>query len=178
MPEARSIRRRWGYTRGRRIRNFNPRVRRMLYASIEAGLPYNRACEICGVNYPNFQYWMRRGRTDPEISPYTQFRRYIKRIEARKESELLQVIDRAAEGGAAVREREITFSPDKGRTIRIRKKVLLPNWKAAAWRLERKFPDEYYLQDKDESSRTPDQIAEDIREAYDTLENSIPMVDE
>lgn len=175
MPRQRTIRRRWGYSRDRRVRSFTPRVRRLLYAAIEAGLPYNRSCEIVGVKYSNFKYWMDRGKTDPESSPYTQFRRYIRRIEARKEKELLRVIDKAAEGGSSVKEREITFHPDKGRTVKIRTKALLPNWKAAAWRLERKFPDEYYLKDKESNSdKSPEEIAESICAAVASLENSVP----
>jgi len=178
MPRERTIRRRWAHSQDRRVRGFTPRVRRLLYAAIEAGLPYNRSCEITGVNYSNFKYWMQRGKTDPESSPYTQFRRYIRRIEARKEAELLSVIDKVAEGGYHVKEREIKFFADKGREVRIKTKTILPNWKAAAWRLERKFPEEYYLKDNDNKERTPEDIAESIQAAYQNLENSVPLEEE
>ena len=174
MPEQRTIRRRWAHSSNRRVRGFTPRVRRLLYAAIEAGLPYNRSCEITGVNYQNFKYWMQRGKSDPVSSPYTQFRRYIKRIEARKEAELLAVIDKVAEGEYKVKEREIQFHPDKGRSIKIKTRTILPNWKAAAWRLERKFPDEYYLKDNESKERTPEEIAESIHAAFTSLENSVP----
>jgi len=162
-----------------RQRNFTPRVRTLLYAAIRADLPYKRACEICGVNYRNFNYWMQRGKTDPEHSIYTQFRRYIRRIEARKEIQLLEVIDKVAVGNYKIREMEISFSPDKGRSWKTKTKIIRPDWKAAAWRLERKYRDDYGQFDPTViTSKSPEEIAQEIRDATLELERSVPTEEE
>lgn len=166
----------------RRDRNpvtFTPRVKALLYAAVKAGLPYKRACEICGVSYRNFSYWMNRGKEGPDWDTYVCFRRYIKRIEARKEKELLEVIDKVAVGNYKVRETEITFSESKGRTFKRKTKIIRPEWKAAAWRLERKYREDYApaLLNAD-AARTPEEIAEGIRQASQMLEQSVPTEEE
>ena len=159
--------------------HFTPRVRRLLYAAIKADLPYKRACEIVGVDINNFKYWMERGKEDKPYSPYTQFRRYIRRIEARKEKELLSVIDEIAVGKFKIREIEVGFSDKNGSTFKRKIKTAIPQWKAAAWRLERKYPETYYLNPiKDLQENTPEDIAKGIRDATLALQNSVPSYEE
>ena len=174
MAQGRTIRRRLQ----QRSRSFTPRARRMLYAAIRTGLPYKRACEICGVKYANFKYWMERGKTDPDHSAYTCFRRYVKRIEARREADLLEVINKVAIGNYKVRETEISFHPDKGQTFKRKTKVIRPDWKAAAWYLERKYRDEYgHIDPNANIGRTAEDIAADIHRATQALEASVPIGD-
>lgn len=157
---------------------FTPRNRRLLYAAIRAGLPYNRSCEMVGVPLKSFQYWMERGKTEGPSSAYYQFRAYIRRIEARKEAELLAVIDKVAKGDYKIRETEITFA-DKGRVFKRKTKIMRPEWKAAAWRLERKYKEDYApMMPNDSKERSPEEIAEQIHAATQQLRESVPLEDE
>lgn len=171
----RAIRRRGKY---KKRSAFTPRVRRLLYAAIKADLPYKRACEICGVNMKTFESWMKEGKKQDPLNPYYQFRSYIRRIEARKEVELLAIIDKVAKGDYKIRETEISFS-DKGRSWKRKTKVMNPQWKAAAWRLERKYKEDYApLQPQDQKDKSPEEIAEGIYQATQALRNSVPMAEE
>ena len=177
MPRPRQIRRR----RYGRQRGFTPRKRRLLYAVLEkTDLPYKRACELVGISYQTFAYWMQRGKVEDEPlnTIHVAFRARIKRIEARKEAELLCVIDKVAVGDYKVRETEISFHPDKGRSYKRKTKVIRPDWKAAAWRLERKFPDQYFLKDDSNKGKTPEEIASQIRQASEALWGSVPISEE
>lgn len=72
------------------------------------------ACDMVGVNTQMVKRWIYAGaRGNPK---YKEFSDAIKRAHAQAEVMLLALIDRAAQGGA---------------------------WQAAAWRLERKFPDKW-----------------------------------
>lgn len=151
----------------------------MLYAAIKADLPYKRACELVGISINNFKYWMERGKADIPSSPYVAFRRYVRRIEARKEAELLAVIDKVAKGDYKVRETEISFSQDKGRTFKRKTKIMRPEWRAAAWRLERKYKEDYApLMPNNDANQSPEEIAQGIREATMQLRNSVPTNEE
>jgi hypothetical protein len=161
-----------------RSTNLTPRVRSLLYAAVKADIPYKRACEMIGVPFRSFRYWMEEGKTAPYRSPYSCFRRYIRRIEARKEAELLGIIDKVAKGDYKVRETEIAFTP-KGRLFKRKTKIMRPEWKAAAWRLERKYRDEYGQTDPGIlKTKTPDEIASDIYNATLALESSVPTEEE
>lgn len=70
------------------------------------------ACRELGVGYRTFVRWMKLGRTNPN-GLYGQFRRGVLAAEARSQNRLLDRVHAA----------------------------VLEDWKAAAWILERKFPD-------------------------------------
>ena len=93
--------------------------------------------------------------------------------------ELLAVIDKVAVGDYKIRETEITFHPDKGRSFKRRTKIMRPEWKAAAWRLERRYKEDYApLMPQSDAGRTPEDIAQGIRSAMTTLEQSVPFEEE
>lgn len=74
---------------------------------------YAQACEICNISYTTFKNWRREGKR--EVEPFMSFIADIKRAEA-----------------IAVREHlgAVTKARDK-------------SWQAAAWWLERKYPELY-----------------------------------
>lgn len=155
-------------------RLFTPRVRKLLYAAIRAGLPYRRACGVIGVDYGTFSSWLTQGKKVGPENGYYQFLQYIRRIEARKEAELLAAIDMIAIGNNIVRETEISFS-EKGRSFRRKTRTTLPNWRAAAWRLERKYKKDYApVLPQELNQSNPEEIAENIYYATMQLRESVP----
>lgn len=91
-------------------------VKQTIIDNIEQGLNYESACLSANVSYSTFREWMRRG-TDTDGNRqsnelYAEFAEDVNRAVARSEMNLLEGIRRAAE----------------------------TDWKAAAWILERRFP--------------------------------------
>lgn len=89
-----------------------PEIQRTIVAALQRGNYAETAAALAGISKDTFYAWLRRGaRTKAGI--YAQFSDAVKRAMAHGEARDLQVVDSAAQGGA---------------------------WQAAAWKLERKFP--------------------------------------
>jgi hypothetical protein len=77
-------------------------------------VPIETACEACGIGKTTYYTWRSRGETGEE--PYAEFRNVTTRARANAKLQLLRRIDDACKQG---------------------------DWRAAAWRLERGWPDEF-----------------------------------
>jgi hypothetical protein len=177
MRVVRRIKRR-KLRKGKDFRVFTPRARRIIYAGLRAGLSCDRVCDVVGIKRSVFTQWLKLGREEGPESAYYQFLQYVRRIEAQKEKDLLNAIDRVAVGNFRIRETEVSIS-SKGRFFKRKTKTALPNWKAAAWRLERKWKKEYApLMPNETAQSSPEEIAQDIYDATMQLRNSIPMEEE
>ena len=85
---------------------------------ISVGTPIKTSCRAAGVSYTSYNYWLKQGELDTEIgviTPFSEFLDRIKKSEAEAVSAHVQVIHNSA-------------IKDK-------------NWLAAAWWLERKYPE-------------------------------------
>ena len=109
-----------------RIRDKTTRER--LLAAIRLCASLNKACAFAGLHPETFRRWRRkaeaeiRRREDPAETPDPEMEPYV---------ELYQEVEQA-EGEATV-----------AMLGQIEKAALNGNWQAAAWKLERRFPDEY-----------------------------------
>ena len=95
--------------------------KRLAYA-LELGTTYKLAFQYAGICYKTFRNWMKRGENyslkpghPPEKDKYVHFLHHIKKSSAVGAIEMLKIIKKAA--------------PE--------------NWQAAAWMLERRFPEDY-----------------------------------
>lgn len=159
--------------------DFVPRKKKLLYKALEAGLPITRACELVGMKWKNYITYTQRGKEDGASNQaYRAFREKIKRIETRKEKTLLEVIDKIAEGNYKIREIEVSVDKHGFRSYKRKTRLPRPEWKAAAWRLERKYPEEYAPKFADGESTSPEEIARELKEAADNLFGSIPTEDQ
>lgn len=156
---------------------FKPRIRRLLYKALEAGLPQNRACDLVGLSWNTFNRWCDIGRVSSGANAYKAFYERIKRIEARREARLLGIIEKVAQGEYKIHDVEITLDKN-GRSFKRRTRTARPEWKAAAWRLERLYPEDYGQRIEDLSALTAEEIAHDIKQASDVLFGSVPVSDE
>jgi hypothetical protein len=84
---------------------------------LEQGNYLETAAELCGLNQDTVREWVKAGVREPE-GPFGAFSVAVKGAMARAEMEGIQLLKKAAEGGA---------------------------WQAAAWRLERTRPRKYAL---------------------------------
>jgi hypothetical protein len=95
----------------------NPEVQDKIVAALRAGNYQETAAMYAGVEARTFYRWMKRGESDgTEDEPYRQFRQAVEKAKADAEVRDVALIDRAAADGS---------------------------WQAAAWKLERKFPNRW-----------------------------------
>lgn len=86
----------------------------VLLKAVAAGLPNKTAAELAGIDERTLYNWKRRGKAGEE--PFLQFLQSLRAHQARAVREAMQTINHAAKRG---------------------------EWRAAAWWLERRHPDEY-----------------------------------
>jgi len=172
MTEKRKIKRRSGTTYV--THKFTRRKRFIMYEGLRAGLPVYRCVGLAGITGDTYRKWMRKGK-DKNRRIHCDFRKRIKSIQANIEREKLDIIHKAAEGGAPITETKITVGP-KGREITKVKKRDKPNWQAAAWFLERRYKEDYgreiFDKKKDKDS---EELAMEVKKAADALFRSVPL---
>lgn len=97
-------------------------VQKVIVEAIARGNFYSAASERAGIDYSSFKRWMEKGeRQEPEFERYRAFRAAILVANAECQDAQLTRINRAAGLGT---------------------------WQAAAWILERRFPEEWGRKDK------------------------------
>jgi hypothetical protein len=94
-----------------------PETQETIVQGVRVGLTYEHACLRAGVSYETFHRWMTWG--DPGVRGRAAFRVFRQAIERAKGDALVKwagLIDKAAADG---------------------------DWRAAAWKMERRFPESY-----------------------------------
>lgn len=92
-----------------------PEVQDKIVAALRAGNYQETAAAYAGIHRDTFYGWMERGKNEPG-SIYSDFSEAVERAKADAEVRDVALIDRAAADGS---------------------------WQAAAWKLERKFPQKW-----------------------------------
>jgi alpha-galactosidase/6-phospho-beta-glucosidase family protein len=92
-----------------------PEVQDKIVTALRAGNYQETAARYAGINHDTFYEWMRRGKDEPG-SIFSDFAEAVEKAKADAEVRDVALIDRAAADG---------------------------NWQAAAWKLERKFPNRW-----------------------------------
>src|SRR5579859_3620556 len=102
-----------------RPNKLKPETLSKLVEAIEVGLTYDLACHYARISYMTFRRWLDRGGQDVEAGKSTVFSEFCEAI-------------KSAEGRAAMKWQ-----------LKIEKAASLGDWHAAAWKLERRYPDKY-----------------------------------
>lgn len=136
-----------------------PETVKKLTDAIQAGATYALACKYAGISYDVFNDWRRRAdeelarRQNPRVKEGTP-----EWIEGEGFIQFLQSIQKA-EGNAAL-----------GWLLKIEQAANNGQWQAAAWKLERRYPQEYgRTVVQQEQAMTPEQLAamtDDELDAY------------
>lgn len=101
-----------------------------------AGAYFEHACAAAGVSDDAARGWKKRGLENPDEEPYASFALELQQAQAEYAVQNQVVISSAAKGRT---KRVITDQQGKKHTIPGRE----PDWKAAAWDLQRRFPHIY-----------------------------------
>lgn len=158
-------------------RKFNTRKRKIFYSALLQRLPLTRCAELAGITYQTYRQWMKKG-NDIRHPVHRRFRFKVKQIGAQNEREALDIIRKAAGGGAKVVETKVVVGPRGAETTRI-VKAALPIWQAAAWFLERRHRDDYGRDALPESmKKSAEEQAKEVKDALDALYKSVPLSDE
>ena len=136
-------------------------------------LPITRCCNLAGINHSTYNLWMKKGK---EIRHPVQrrFRFKVHQIIAKNEKESLDIIKKAASGGAQVVETKVVVGPKGTETTRTWK-TALPVWQAAAWYLERRHREDYSRDAMPEDKKKSiEEQAQEVKEAFDALKQTVP----
>lgn len=117
-----------------------PDVHDRLVEALEAGNYRETAARLAGIGVSTLYSWLERGEADREHERATEHLELVEAIEkaeADAEQRAISVIERAAVG---YKDPDGKYHPGQ--------------WQAAAWRLERKFPDRWGRREKVEHSGT------------------------
>jgi len=149
------------------------RTKQILFEALSIGMSRKSACALAGISDKTFAQHMDYGK-DPTLTKYYHFRQKIKKLEAKRQKEALEVIRACGNGGLTIRKTKIKNSEKGGLETETQKIELAPQWQAAAWYLERKDKTNWG-RDSIGETKTPNEIAQEVMEAQQALFSSVPL---
>lgn len=148
-----------GYKGGRPTK-LTKQVQEDICKLIKLGNYIETAAAYVGISKMTLYNWMRRGRKELERVEKAGPRAKIRKNEA-PYVEFLDAVEKALSQAEAVDVAVIGRSAKEG------------NWQAAAWRLERKFPERWGLRDREREAKRLDVIIEKTKAEMTLIEEQI-----
>jgi len=121
-----------------------PKVQERIVQGIRLGMPYEHAARYGGIDKTTFYRWLEKGEAQGR-GAYRDFRNAVKDAEGQAEASWLATVEQASRGKVVDK---VVKRYDK-RTGQLIEEVSTqewlqpPQWTAAAWKLERRYPDAY-----------------------------------
>lgn len=159
---------------GGRPSKLDDSTQQIICAAIARGVGYEPAARLAGITYQAFRNWIKRAeaeierlqtpRTRPKASeqPYVEFFEAVQRAEAEGENTNADIVGEAARGGQTVTKTEKyqkrVFDKKSQSFVVVEEtettktETAAPDWRAAAFILERRHPDRWGRQVKTELS--------------------------
>lgn len=125
------------------------KIRENIYKGIRLGLTYDRAAQLAGITARTFYSWKAKGLAN-KAPIYVQFLHELKKAEIEGEAAAINQIVKAAQEG---------------------------NWTAAAWMLERRFPERWARVQKVEVSWKTEMISA-IKEGQLSFEEVMEVIND
>jgi hypothetical protein len=116
---------------------------------------------------------MQKGK-DSRYPVHVRFRKHVNRIHAELEMEKINTIRKVARGGIELTETRIKYNKTGRVALMKTVKTTAPCWQAAAWFLERRFPEDYGKKKSPVDDASPGEKAAQIKAAVDALMASVP----
>jgi hypothetical protein len=137
-----------------------PEVAKSIADGVAAGVPSKFAAQRAGVSERSLREWLAKGRK-AKSGPHFALSAALKKAEADAISRNTAMVQRAAAERDEVTVKETVTTDANGQTITKRetttKKVF--DWCAAAWWLERRYPDQFGRPNRPEKPPKPDSNA-------------------
>lgn len=159
-----------------------------ILSSLKAGCYIETAAAYAGISKDTLYNWLKRGRREkrrlaknPRARPYQSEAQFVIFVDgvtrAMSESEVrdVSIIAQAANGGQRyVEEKIITDAQGNILSKQTTTKGIPPQWQAAAWRLERKYPKKWgrrvaILKDEGTGEETAEEYAKKMRDEFGSL---------
>ena len=120
-------------------------IQERLFKAIHMGLTFREAARCAGIDETTFYNWKRKGKK-ANSGPYHQFFQSLKKAEVIAEAKHLKVIHDASAGGQEIVCIKETIDKN-GEVVSsiVHQKQTIPDWKASAWLLERRYPEKFRL---------------------------------
>ncbi len=139
---------------GGRPSKLSPVVIDRILKAVRHGCLLETAAAFAGIHRVTLYRWIRRAAAagaGPEARICNTFKEKLAEAMAESEIRDVEVIRKAAEGGYPLS--IITETTDaEGNVTRVVEHVPRPNWRAAAWRLQRRFPSRWGRRTRHEHS--------------------------
>lgn len=135
-----------------------PEVKEAIVNQIRIGNYIETAALVAGISKQSLYDWLKRGR-EAKRGIYKDFLDAVEQAQAEAEARDLSLIDEAGHGMAAVVIKESYEKNKEGQLVlieRTEEKRVTKDWRAIAWRLEKKHPKKYGKQSKLEITATID----------------------
>jgi hypothetical protein len=116
-------------------------IQKVIVTAIENGNQVCVACQLAGIDTSTYHRWLKLGK-ESESGIYRDFYNALKKAESDAESFLICRIREAAEGTQTIK-RKYVFMPDGSRQLSEENIAVDSHWQAAAWFLERRYPDRW-----------------------------------
>lgn len=117
-----------------RMSKLTPEKTQEIFNLLAGGNTHDTAAALAGISEATFYNWLKRGREASEKGshrkadqPYIDFFQNVKKAEALAEAKRIEIIRKASEGNGPFDN---------------------PDWKAAAWYLERRYPEKWGRRDR------------------------------
>lgn len=131
-------------SRGGRPSKFTPETRERIISALRANAYIETAAAYAGIEKDTFYRWLKMG-ARAKSGPYREFSDAIKQTMGEAEVRDLAVISKAANGYDVVKTKRVIGSDGKVETEETTSREF--SWQAAAWRLERKYPQKWGRRD-------------------------------
>jgi len=165
MNKIKSTKCRYGI---RRRRKFTSQNRKLIYKALRGGLTISNTVKLIGLDRSTYYRWMKLGK-DKKYPMHKIFRKRILKIQAQLEKDKLGIILKVAKGGYTTKEQKVKLSYASGKSVEEKTLTQTPCWQAAAWFLERRFPETYRMNRQKIVEVALDEKAILVKQALDIL---------
>ena len=127
---------------------FTPEVRQKIVNAVRGGNGRETSARLAGISEATLYNWLQRGRQEKR-GQFKDFNEAVQKAEAEAEVEAVLLIRQAAIGGQVVSRKTTSRTTGAGETVtRVDETYSRPEWQAAAWLLERKYPGRWGKRDR------------------------------
>ena len=127
---------------------FTAEVRQKIVNAVRGGNTRDVSARLAGVSEATLYNWLERGRRETK-GQFREFYEAVQTADAEAEVEAVLRIRQAAIGGQLVSQKTTTRTNRDGETVtRTEETYTRPEWQAAAWLLERKYPGRWGRRDR------------------------------
>ena len=122
------------------------RTKNLIFIGVRLGLTYADAAQAAGIHRSTFHRWIAKGKS-AKSGVYRDFCDALDKANAEAQVLNAKIIHDSARGGQPIKETRTVTRADGSQEITVTEKTALPDWRAAALILERRFSESWGKRD-------------------------------